>query len=230
MKGDKTTYQELYDLYQKYKWADVDLFGLRRKWKIEKKFGDLFRADLDTIHGEIYPRRRIIKHSNIPTETIEATREKWQKRALAWYTCVLGRVAYLKRKMLASAVAVELVPQLEMHVLKEVSSSEYRSQGRGAHKYAKGSAQIDVDLLVSCGFDAEIQSQRPFEDSDLTHYRVYADALPWQLDVCRRRGGSMFDHCVGLWKRGINPKVYYPFLDDDVFDRSCDIAMGVVKE
>lgn len=227
------SYEQLYELYEKYKWADGGGFAMfarvQAQWKVEAVFGDRFRTELDAVHKEIYPRRRKIVHANIPANIIDGVRRYWSHRAVAWYTCVLGRLYYLKRKLDELAVTVVLEPLAEEHVLHETSTGDYRSQGFGAHRYAKMGAQRYADALSAHGFQAEVRSRRPIEGSDYTEYRVYANALPWQMDVCLRRGGSLLDHCVKLWKRNVNPKVYYPFLDDAIFDKSCDIAMSVAK-
>lgn len=213
-------YQELFEIYERWRWIN-GFFNVVRNMKVEKKFGDKFREELDRIHRELFPRRKKIDHRNIPENIVSAVRTYWQARSVAWYTCALGRVEFINKKLDQMAQAIDLVPQEGFIILKRSSTDDYGSQGYGAAKYARASLQKYVDVLVENGFSAEIETKGSnYRDYRYQEFGVVANALPWQLDACMRKSMDVFDIAVSAWRHGINPRVLYPFLSQETSDRA----------
>ena len=217
-------YKRLWEKYDGLGWT-VDIFGWFVRARLERQFGDRMRLELDTLHLSHFPRRRKIVHQNLPEELVQPIKDKWVARAMEYHKCAVGRRAWLDGKLSDLAKFVRLVPTNDVRQVYEANTSTYRSQGWGAHKYAKQDAEREADVIRRQGFSVDVESRRPIEDCDYTEYRVMANCEPWQYSVCKRRTDVM-QWAVDCWRNGTNPKVYAPFLPDLVFEQSCDIAMG----
>lgn len=219
------TYAELYEIYTKVKWAAPGPFArIAAQLTLKAEFEKKMQLELDGLHKKIFPRRKKINHYALPEEMARQIQRKWGARAHAWHKCQIIWWGTVTAKLHALAQTIELVPTEEMIKIEEVSSSTYSTQ-TAPHHYARKSAERTMEQLQGAGFTAEVREHRPFKDSNLTYYQVWANALPWQLDVINRRT-SLFDECVALWRKGVNPSVVYPMLDPDIHERSCDVAMG----
>lgn len=61
---------------------------------------------------------------------------------------------------------------------------------------------------------------------------VYAPIAPYQLEAINRLTSAQetpLEWAVKCWKAGANPKVYNPFLDDEIYEKSMSIAFTVDK-
>jgi hypothetical protein len=79
----------------------------------------------------------------------------------------------------------------------------------GAGRYAKEDAESKAEQARGAGLDAEVR----FVDGEFPEYRVFAntDEAGWDLAM-RKPVQSLKDWVKSCWKRGVNPRVYNPFL------------------
>jgi len=92
----------------------------------------------------------------------------------------------------------------------------YSSQGFGAPAYAANAAQMHADKLLFYGIPSHIQKiprgrdQWGIEQGD---FWVWAQADGRTCEVIRRKSSLPLREWVkSCWKRGVNPRVYQPFL------------------
>lgn len=225
-------YQQLFEAYKRLDWSDGLMVGLTARWKLEKMFGDKMRLELDAVHKQHFPRRKKINHHNLPSDIVDTIRKKWLAKSDAFFTCAIGRRKWLNRKLsdLAQVTAIEAG---ECRLMHRVSSGSYGSQGYGATRYARQSAKRFAGSIRAEGFDAEVKEVNGHTSKRwgiyYADYEVWGNLESWQIDAIQRRSKmSLLEWAVACWKGGTNPKVYSPFLPDDIFDKSCAIAMGNV--
>ena len=205
-------YQELYTHYRNLKWVNGLLIGLVLSRQFEKPFQD----DLDRIHKEIYPRRRVIKWDAIPDEILDATRHKWQERAMVWFLCAKKRVKWLNGKLDRACLDVQITEVPEQIIYR---SDSYQSQGYGADKYSRMDAENWAAPLIAEGWPARVFKEE-------FGYAVWCTLPDWGCDAVRRRSTqSVMNWAIGCWKKGVNPKVYSPFMSYEVWEKSMNIAM-----
>ena len=82
----------------------------------------------------------------------------------------------------------------------------YSSQGWGADRYCKNDAEGKAEQARLSGLDAQVR----FEEGE---YCIYAntDGAGWDFAM-RKPVQSFKDQIKSCWKRGVNPRVYNPFL------------------
>lgn len=106
------------------------------------------------------------------------------------------------------------------------SSSSHSTQGFGACKYARNSVENQADIARAAGIPVVIRAQVStyqrvqydrYASGSITHYEawcpVYSDT---DVELLRRKSGpSLIEQVRLCWKRGVNPRVYNPFLPSD---------------
>lgn len=106
----------------------------------------------------------------------------------------------------------------EMRLFTSVWSSTYNSQGFGALKYAKNNAEQYADLAryhdIAC--DVRLTNERS-EPTYGVHHGTYEVRVGVEseidLEILRRKPGPTLREWVRMcWQRGVNPRVYNPFL------------------
>jgi hypothetical protein len=100
--------------------------------------------------------------------------------------------------------------------LDTVWDSSYNSQGWGASRYAQGSAEMTADTARFCGIPVEVLREEipcQFSKGTLGRYRVVVQ-VESQVDVeiLRRKSTSLRDQVKACWARGVNPRVFNPYL------------------
>jgi len=186
-----------------------------------------FDAELATAYKVKFPKRKkyssALSFKNNPEEH-HAIFLKWQEKAAA-----LGEVQSEERKELEVRVkdvaVVADIPKFEgMTLFKSVSSDAYRSQGWGAHKYARSSAEEYQDKARSYGLDSHIREVLVCEGRDaygwsfrVVDYEVWVATDEAGVEIL---GHKPYKETIGEWAkkcqdRGVNIRVYLPFLDDE---------------
>jgi len=137
---------------------------------------------------------------------------------------------------LATVVEPEALPDgAELQQVDWVYSGAYASQGFGAMKYTREAGQAMADKAVYYGLKAEVKEIGEGVNCGygivLRDVGVFAnvDADGW--DVIRRRPGvPLRDWIRSCWRRGVNPRVYNPFLPYGLEERmGLDYFGGEVK-
>ena len=114
---------------------------------------------------------------------------------------------------------VEFEPTSDIQKLDSSSTSTYRSQGYGMHKYAEGALKPMKDALDRKGFTTEIRWKLLFKSDnskwstgDTGDYELWANCPPWMYDALERV--TTMQDWLDTYKKdaGLNPLVYNPFL------------------
>lgn len=118
------------------------------------------------------------------------------------------------KKLLREACAAEgLKPSDTPVKVDEVCEGSYGSQGWGARKYARGSAEQDVMELQAIGIKAEVRERiEKYTWGSLAYYEVWAWTSEPEKVPYAPSNLSLKDAVKACWKRGVNPRVYWPFL------------------
>lgn len=119
---------------------------------------------------------------------------------------------------------ITLRPEKEWTQWTSVSETRYSTQGWGANKYAKNHAESEADTARYFDIPVEVRERYVKYDPPIhSHYNgtsygyheydVVVALGQFQLEVLKRKPGITMKETVRLlWKRGVNPRVYYPFL------------------
>ena len=123
----------------------------------------------------------------------------------------------------------ELAPYAEVRpgeprAFTRIYGSSYSTQGFGAQRYAQNSAELQADRCRHYGIEVEVRAvgERPkcsggpywsgacWSPDYEVHAAVESDV---DVEILRRRPGPTLRESVRLcWKRGVNPRVFNPFL------------------
>jgi hypothetical protein len=126
----------------------------------------------------------------------------------------------------ALAQDAEVVAGSEWVVVDEAWASTYGSQGFGAAKYAQGAVELVADVARAQGVEVEV---RPLDDGRGYQARAKV-AGQVDVEILRRKGLSLREQVRMCWKRGVNPRVYNPFLPHGYEERAgLDFYGGEVK-
>ena len=147
-------------------------------------------------------------------------REPWQVKAdsLARERIAAEDAAEAELVRLAADLPVPTGTKLRPILIDEIDAYRYWSQGYGACNYARAAAERVADLARFYGIPCEVHEierhrvggQYP---RDSATYGVFVDTTPLGWQILKRKPGPGLVEVVRLcWKRGVNPRVMYPFL------------------
>lgn len=127
-----------------------------------------------------------------------------------------------------------------MTCVKSADSGSYATQGFGCNKYAKESLAEDKLLLDLYGYQTEIRKTGgDFTDRwGITYYCYELWANITEFDYWMLSHGKHFVSVLNwatlCWRKGTNPKVYFPFLSDEDYEKSLalsrDLDYNITKE
>ena len=166
--------------------------------------------------------------------SIRAAQKRLQTKAPEVWAVIVGRwrweaerltKAYHDRLSQLESQLRDLAPEAALlpgpaRLWRTVSASSYSSQGYGAERYAQAAAQQYVDVAECAGIKAEVlrcEERGPTTGCTLVSFEVRAEvAANLDLEILSRRPGPTLREQVRLsWKRGVNPRVYNPYLPHD---------------
>jgi len=202
-----------------------------------RKLQDDFDKALQDSYKAEYPRRKFTasksqennaqEHDRILAEYSELARVMTEKQS---------KIEKTAREQLDKIAARSSLPVTKkMNRYASVSSSAYNTQGFGAHRYAKESAQQYLDKALAYGLQGEIRPVETDSGKDCTghsyrtvDYQVWVTLSKAGCKLLRMKPGTgnLLDWAVTCWRRGTNPKVYNPFLPHDISEEACRIAMA----
>lgn len=220
-------YAKVYELERRIsRWLD-EPFGWRIFFNmhLDHRFTSAFNRDLELAHKRVFPRRRIIKVNNLPEDVVEEIRQKWHDIALVYIEDRTYTMVRLRRFMRENANKIDLSPQAEESVIDDCDTTAYNSQGSGKYKYARAPLEIKQQILLANGFTARIDEQPWSDGKGIYKYILMSNAARYQLDAIQRMGFDMTEWAADCWRKGVNPKVYIPTLDDKVYSDSL-VAAG----
>lgn len=125
----------------------------------------------------------------------------------------------------------EVEKQEYFSMLKSKSGGDFRSQGFGSNKYARSYLEEDLQKLLLLGFDAEIREGESHESGGMysmryTTYELWAKISPFDFAMMEMDGNfiSVLNWAVLCWRKNTNPKVYFPFLSAEDYEKSQVLA------
>jgi hypothetical protein len=186
---------------------------MRRKRDLMRRMEDAYRDELHRAYKTRFPKRKkpdMEKLGKAIPEEVERIKDRWMPRAERVSRYAVAREERFKRvlRRLARDVPVS-AGDAPLH-FETVWRSTYSTQGWGADRYARNAAQAYVDKAVQHGLRAEVER---VEDEGSVRYEVYAWVVRNDLDLLRHKPEvPLRDWLKACWKRGVNPRVYCPFL------------------
>lgn len=126
--------------------------------------------------------------------------------------------AYLDRTdKLLTRLAQRAIPKAGPETrVTSVSSTSYNSQGFGAGRYAESAARTYVDRAEQVGIKARVEREEvkyPSVKGSYLNFVVWAEVEgPVDVEILKRRDLNLREWMKSCWGRGVNPRVYNPFL------------------
>lgn len=214
-------YQKIYETYHKLPYfARTGDTGMTALYWANAKFEPAFIDALKARYFEMFPRRKKWDPDyalrSMGEDEIDSIRAKYQARGIAMVKARLRQAQLLEQLMDALCHHVIILPRDKGYLLKVSPISAYASQGYGAKKYAKAALYFDHDVALNAGYNPVI-----IENIEGRQFELWANLEPWQYDaLVRRTAPTLLQWAVKCWQSQVNPRVYNPFLPDDVFEKS----------
>ena len=175
-----------------------------------------YEKEMRTLWKLLFPRRKYAATELLRTDEGRAIREIWEQ--LARETVVAEEAEKKKLETLldelAGALPVPTVP--DMRLYRTIYSHTYSTQTRPA-KYAQEAANIMVADVEARGCQACVRPRElrrvgayatPHQD-----FEVWVNVDEVGAEILRRKPGLDLREWVRMcWWRGVNPRVYSPFL------------------
>jgi hypothetical protein len=108
------------------------------------------------------------------------------------------------------------------HLYDTVWESTYSSQGFGSYNYARKRAEMVLAEVEYSGIPAKIEEKTKYYDrtgapffskGSHTVFKIYVQADKLNREILRYKPSLSIKDVVRMcWKKGVNPRVYYPFL------------------
>lgn len=208
-------YRVLFARLQELRWLD-DPLGIGIQVRLQFQFTARMKEECTALHQQMFPKRRRINFAHLPQAAVAAIAERVTQELLATLQRDQAEYRTVRDALDDLAAMVELLPTATETCVEQSYFRTYGSQTQ-ERKYAREELGSSAELLTQGGFSTRI------EETD-DGFTLWSNAEPWQLDALRRRGlRSPLEWAVSCWRRGVNPKVYNPFLDDDLFEQSLEV-------
>lgn len=176
-----------------------------------------FKEERESLYKAQYPRRKYDGNKAAAEPWFDEVYEKWKSKAdiLADKYNDFKQKAEAHLQELAKSTAVPTTD--EMVEIARASGGSYHTQGYSANKYAMGSAQSDADKAEYHGLRAEVRTieKEKADNWGISYetYGVFANTNEQGLALLDFKESPPLREQVRLsWKRGVNPRVYNPFL------------------
>lgn len=128
----------------------------------------------------------------------------------------------VERELDEAAQGAEVRPG-PARMLTEVWTSSYSSQGLGASRYARQSAELTASQVRALGITASVKRETgggPKPADYLEHWQVFVEVEgDLDVEILKRRKVPLRDWVAGCWRAGVNPRVYDPFLPHGIEER-----------
>jgi hypothetical protein len=220
-------YEKIYRVYSNIPWyLKSDLFGMGPKLFIGQ-FERGYNDELETIYKQQFPKKKKVDLTLLPEDIIKPIREKWQGKFACTYAKKNRQIHLLRNLLDSLAKDVVIIPNPDLTLLKTACSSNWNSQGWGANKYAKQSLNGDIKLLERFGYCYEVKPVLAWDDDpkcNSYNYQLWTNLSDWQYDcITRKESFDELQWACDCWKSGVNPKVYNPFMDNEIYDKSLEV-------
>jgi hypothetical protein len=225
----RITYANVYAAHERLAWTN-DVFGTFAHARLNAMYEPAIKADMVLAYFEQYPRRRKFNLLDLDPATRLSIIFKWREIALANFEAWSRRYkklgALLDRLSITEHLVIHDIPEDAWPVLKSADSYEYHTQGYGAAKYARGSL-VRYEIVLS---GAEIPHRIDMVnhtdangqvDQYHANFLLKAPLSAWQLDMLMRAyRPTPAQWAWDCWEHGVNPRVYYPYLDTKIFNET----------
>lgn len=219
-------YQKIYNQYSKlpYYLTGNDIFGFGPK----VFFADLekeFMEEVNLLAKKKFPKKKKVDYTVLSEEEILPVKEKYQRWINVIWRRKVSQSDKLKNLLYANADFVEISQSDEFSMVHSSRASNYRSQGC-KNKYAKSELDKYIGILAENSIQYEIRERPEWNSSpcDSYEYQLWAKIELWQWDaLLRRTKYSVLDWAVRCWQQGVNPRVYNPYLSNEIWDESLKI-------
>ncbi len=175
-------------------------------------------AALETDFRTQWPRRKWSLDRAIQCPNLTTLRTEFQARADALFARHQGHLKTLDAILASLAETTPVWTTGDLRKAMVASAHTYMSQGYGASRYAERQAQMVADKARFHGLTAEVRPEGPARTESRwgITYQDYAvwvntDEDGWKL-LERKPEVPLKEWLRLCWKRGVNPRVYNPFL------------------
>lgn len=186
-----------------------------------------YERDVVSTYAFKYPRRRKKDLDTIKKqdgELVTTVLSKWQSKADDLMRQQKIESDRLKKILRFLGCRLKIEPSKTTWTLYDtVYGSTYHTQGFGAMRYAMGTAEAKADHVRHYGFEVRITETNKYSGS---YGIVYADLEVWvnadsiTVKALKLKPGPSLRETVRMcWKRGVNPRVYNPFLPQGYEER-----------
>lgn len=158
----------------------------------------------------------------IPAEVRQTLFEKYRVQIKPYS----DRIKQVKNNIMNE---IQSIPLVEYKIVEQVGTewieqdycwtSDYATQGFGAGFYARNSLIPFENKLIAIGLETKIEytlKTRYRNGTESGVYRLYAKVpvyYGWLIEQHPETQQSLVEIVQGMWKRGVNPRVHYPFLE-----------------
>lgn len=184
----------------------------------KKEYEEGLRQEREALFRRRFPKKRKVNLDLLAGDVeYEAIFARWRAKAdeliSAWHQEQETRDAQLRTE-----AAEELPTIKDLQLVETVYASTYATQGFGASGYAQAAAENLADLARHYGVPAGVQpvgKARSDKSYGIRYqdYGVFVQTTPigWEM-LKLRPEPSMREWLKMCWKRGVNPRVYNPYL------------------
>lgn len=184
-----------------------------------EKFTNRMQRERLLAYKKKFPKRKSIleKAIQFDVNNNNIIYSRYSNMSNIWYDRYSTKKKDLKERLkeLATKCTKEDIPITEEFQLMEtVWESTYRSQGFGARKYAQMNAENMADHARYYEIPVEVrQSEKKLTNVTLCDFGIWAKTTREGWELIRHLPGPSTKEWVRMcWKRGVNPRVYNPFL------------------
>jgi len=193
-------------------------------WKTAGEMQLAMQAERIAFFKKKFPRRKNFDYKLIADlpETA-AMFAPWKEKADA-ITAVHKEAETKFEEELNRLALEESVPATPiMGQVTSYSASTYNSQGWGANRYAEMGAESAADTARFHGLQAEVMIIGTWKGHDgmaMNTYGVFVNTteIGWEM-VKLKPGPTLREWLKMCWKRGVNPRVYNPYLPAGLEDK-----------
>ena len=205
----------------------------RRHYKARKELQRKFEEEVETAYRKRFPRRKY-SLSGCINENPQFHRDISDKYYLKFKELIKAYRAKeetLQREIEKTCENAVIPTTERLYKHETTSASTYWSQGFGACSYARGSAESTLNHAKDYGLKGEIREVNShMVKSGYPHmnlpsvrsadYEVWLNTTKEGFKILQNKKQSVLEWAIQCWRRGVNPKVYNPFLPDSIFDKS----------
>ena len=166
------------------------------------------RADLNAEY-QAYMKKRRKAHCDA----------EYRYRAEGMWTEHAKAVEALEFHLVTRAESITPIAGAEWTLFERRDDGSYSTQGFGAGRYAQASAEMSADVARQFNIPVEVRRIEPTRYTKEYGlpvggcWEVYVRADAITCEVLRRKPGPTLLESVRLcWKRGVNPRVFNPYL------------------